>query len=381
MEIGIVRQRYTPYGGAERFVADALAALARESVALTLYARDWPGGGNAFVPVVCNPFYVGNVWRDWSFARCVRAAWAVHRPDLIQSHERIAGCDVFRAGDGVHRVWLEQRARGMTPLRRLGLALNPYHRYTLDAEARLFADSRLRAVVCNSLLVRDQIRDLFGVPEGKLHVIYNAVDCARFSPALAKQRALARNAYGLPADATVFALVGSGYHRKGVAQAIEALARLPNGAWLVVAGKEKNVARYRAIAERCGVAARVRLAGPEIDVAPLLGAADVFVLPTLYDPLPNACLEAMAAGLPVITSSQCGAAELLAAHDAGMVCDARDVAALAGAMTELLDPTLRAVMGARARQSVLPFTAEAMAAQLVTLYRSLLGLATPTHQL
>jgi UDP-glucose:(heptosyl)LPS alpha-1,3-glucosyltransferase len=89
----------------------------------------------------------------------------------------------------------------------------------------------------------------------------------------------------------------------------------------------------------------------------------------------------MAAGLPVITSSQCGAAELLAGHEGGIVCDAQDVAALATAMTRLLDPALRAAMGARARQAVQPLTAEAMAAQLVGLYRSLLGLKTPPRTL
>ena len=372
MEIGIVRQRYTPYGGAERFVADALAALRRDDVTLTLYTRAWPGGDGVFSPVICNPFFIGNVWRDWSFARCVRAAWDGHRPALIQSHERIPGCDVFRAGDGVHRVWLEQRARGMSALRRLGLALNPYHRYTLNAERRLFADQRLRAVICNSRLVRDQIHRLFGVPEEKLHVIYNAVDSGRFAPSLRTQRDALRSTYELPADATVFALVGSGYHRKGVAQAIAALSRLPDSAWLVVVGKDKNEARYRGLATRLGIAHRVRFAGPRVDVAPLLGAADAFLLPTLYDPLPNACLEAMAAGLPVITTDQCGAAELLTMHDAGVVCDAQDISALAAAMTRLLDPVLRAELGMRARQAVLPLTAEAMATQLIALYRSLL---------
>ena len=373
MEIGIVRQRYTPYGGAERFVADALAALSRDGVTLTLYTRAWPGGDGAFSPVVCNPFFIGNVWRDWSFARCVRAAWGRHRPALIQSHERIAGCDVFRAGDGVHREWLEQRARGMGALRRLALALNPYHRYTLQAERRLFADSRLRAVICNSRLVRDQIHRLFGVPGEKLHVIYNAVDSGRFAPPSQAERVTHRATFDLPAGATVFALVGSGYHRKGVAQAIAALARLPDTAWLVVVGKDKNEARYRDLARRLGVAQRVRFAGPRDDVAPLLGAVDAFVLPTLYDPLPNACLEAMAAGLPVITTDQCGVAELLTAHDAGVVCDAQDVDALSAAMTRMLDPVMRAELGARARQAVLPLTAEAMATQLIALYRSIIG--------
>ena len=380
MEIGLVRQRYTPYGGAERFVADALAALRRDDISLTLYTRAWPGGGD-FSPVICDPYFLGNVWRDWGFARCVRAAWIRHRPSLIQSHERIPGCDVFRAGDGVHRVWLEQRARGMSQSRRLGLALNPYHRYTLNAERRLFADPRLRAVICNSRLVRDQIQRLFGVPDEKLHVIYNAVDSSRFAPSLRIGGVAVRTGLELPAAATVFALIGSGYHRKGVAQALAALARLPESCWLLVVGKDKREAQYRALALRLGVAQRVRFAGPRDDVAPLLGAADVFVLPTLYDPLPNACLEAMAAGLPVITSDQCGVAELVTAHRAGMVCDAQDVGALAAAMTQLLDPVLRADVGARARQAVLPLTAEAMAAQLIALYRSLLGLEGPTRTL
>jgi len=374
MHIGIVRQRYTPYGGAERFVADALAALRTEGIALKLYTRRWPGGDSQFEPVICDPFYLGSVWRDRGFANAVRAAWSRERPDLIQSHERIAGCDVFRAGDGVHRVWLQERARAMGVLQRIGLALNPYHRYTLGAEKRLFADPALRAVICNSALVRGQIRELFGVPDAKLHLIYNAVDSNRFSPMLrAQHRAAIRAKYALPDSAIVFVLVGSGYHRKGVEQAIRALAGLPQEARLLVAGRDKNPQRFLARARKQGVAERVTIAGPIDDVAPLLGAADAFVLPTLYDPLPNACLEAMAAGLPAVTSTQCGAAELLTAHNAGIVCDAQDIDALAAAMQRMLEPSTRWTMGERARAAVAPLTASAMAAQLLGLYRSLLG--------
>ena len=64
---------------------------------------------------------------------------------------------------------------------------------------------------------------------------------------------------------------------------------------------------------------RVTFAGPQTDPKPYYGAADAFVLPTLYDPFPNAALEAMACGLPVVTSTKSGAAELVAEHDAGFV--------------------------------------------------------------
>ena len=374
MEIGIVRQRYTPFGGAERFVADALAALSRENVALSLYTRRWPGGDSTtFRPVICDPFHIGSVWRDWSFARCVRSRWRAHRPDLVQSHERIAGCDIFRAGDGVHRVWLAERRRGMTPLRRMLLTLNPFHHYTLAAEARMFADPGLRAVICNSKLVRDQVASLFDVPTTKLHVIYNAVDAQRFAPPTPVSRAAMRRELALPDDAVVFIFVGSGYARKGVANALAALARLPSNAWLVVAGKERRLDDYRSLTSALGVSDRVIFRGAETNVAQLLQAADAFVLPTIYDPLPNAALEAMATGLPVVTSTQCGVAELLVEHDAGLVCDAHDVDAIAASMQRLVDdPSLRAALGARARSAVEPLTAQAMTTRLLALYRSLL---------
>ena len=119
MRIAIVRQRYTPYGGAERFVARAIEALQREGVGVTVLARSWQEGGREAGPLEllrCDPFYLGRVWRDRSFARSVCATLALRRFDLVQSHERIACCDVYRAGDGVHDSWpVVRRSRGRSP--------------------------------------------------------------------------------------------------------------------------------------------------------------------------------------------------------------------------------------------------------------------------
>src|SRR6185295_3137035 len=117
-----------------------------------------------------------------------------------------------------------------------------------------------------------------------------------------------------------------------VAAAILALARLPGHARLVIVGREKNPSRYAAIARRAGVDRRVVFAGPQQDPRPYYGAADAFVLPTLYDPLPNTVLEALACGLPVVTSRRCGSGEIVVAHDAGWICDALDIEALAAHM-------------------------------------------------
>ena len=369
-----MRQRYNPFGGAERFVERAIDALVERGVRVRIYTRKWPPGGDRRVePVLCDPFYVGSLWRDASFAAAVRAALARDRPDLVQSHERIEGCDIFRAGDGVHRVWLEERVRTGGRIERMRIAANRYHRYVQDAEARMFANPALKAVICISQMVRDDIRRHFALPDARLHVIYNAVDPREFGPAVRVNRAATRADLDLADDHVAFLLVGSDYARKGVATAIRALARLPAAARLVIVGRDKAPGRYQRLAQRERVGDRVIFAGPHKDPRRFLGAADAFVLPTLYDPLSNAVLEALACGLPVVTSRRCGAGELVVAHDAGFTCEAIDVGAFAESMRTLLDPDERARRAERAPGAVAALTPEDMTRRMLELYGTLLG--------
>jgi UDP-glucose:(heptosyl)LPS alpha-1,3-glucosyltransferase len=372
LRIALVRQRYTAFGGAERFVERAMDALSAQGAQLTIVTRRWPGHADHRA-LICNPFHLGNLWRDWSFARCVCRTLKEHDFDLVQSHERIACCDVYRAGDGVHREWLQQRRRSLGALGKLGIALNPYHRYVLAAEKKLFSSPRLRAVICNSRMVKEEIQDYFGVAEEKLHVIYSGVDTAAFHPALkAQHRQALRTQYAIPGDAPLFLFVGSGYARKGLTALLRAFAELPPEAYLLVVGKDRKERSFQAAAARLGVAGRVRFAGAQGDVKPFYGAADAFVLPTLYDPFPNVALEASACGLPVITSSKSGAAELIEDGKSGHVCDALDIPALAAAMAHLLDPDTATAMGVAARAAVEPFGLEKMGTALLSLYNSLL---------
>jgi UDP-glucose:(heptosyl)LPS alpha-1,3-glucosyltransferase len=106
-------------------------------------------------------------------------------------------------------------------------------------------------------------------------------------------------------------------------------------------------------------------------VRPYYAAADVFLLASLYDPQPNAALEAMACALPVVTTPRCGAAELLAEGESGLVRDALDVRGLAEAL-DRLDPEAAAALGARAREAVAAHTPEAMARDYLDLYARLL---------
>jgi UDP-glucose:(heptosyl)LPS alpha-1,3-glucosyltransferase len=374
LRLAIIRQRYTPFGGAERFIERALQALAARGVELTLVTRKWDDRADAGVtPLIVDPPYLGRTMRAAGFARAACRALARLPGVLVQSHERIDCCDIYRAGDGVHAVWVEERLRDASAPERIALAASPYHRYMLAAERRLYASPRLREVICISRMVQDEIHARFGLPRERLPVVYNAIDPATFNPGLRVHRDDVRARHDVPADACVFVLVGSEYARKGVARALRALAQVPPPAHLLIVGRDRRPSRYVALARALGVAQRVTFAGPQADPRPYYGAADAFVLPTLYDALSNAVLEALACGLPVVTSDRCGAGELVRAHDAGIVCGARDVDAIAAAMTSLLAPDARARAGRNAQAAVADLTPAAMAARLIALYERLLG--------
>ncbi|MEO5362621.1 MAG: glycosyltransferase family 4 protein [Magnetococcus sp. DMHC-8] len=375
VSLALIRQRYTPFGGAERFLDRAMGALQGESgVAITLLARRWAGEVGGLRTILCDPPHWGRLWRDWSFARCVRRQLERHHFDLVQSHERMEGCDLYRAGDGVHRVWLAERARTLGWPGRLATALSPYHRYLLAAERRLFESPRLRAVICNSRMVRDEISRCFAVEAGKLHVIYSGVDTERFHPSLrARWREETRQRWSIPGEVLLLLFVGSGFQRKGLPILLEALAELPESVWLMVVGQDRHSRGLARRARRLGVGERVCFAGGQRVVEPFYGAADLLVLPTRYDPFPNVALEGMAAGLPLVTSHQCGAADLIRHGENGLLGDALDRARLVANLRLLQgDASLRAAMGTAARQTVEPLTLEAMSQQLLQLYMTLL---------
>ncbi|MBK5913167.1 glycosyltransferase family 4 protein [Rhodocyclus purpureus] len=374
IRLAIIRQRYNPFGGAERFVERALEALGtQEAVETTLITRQWAAnasvGSGSFRELRCDPFYLGSTWRDRSFAREACRLVAEEGFDLVQSHEKVACCDIYRAGDGVHRVWLAQRRKQQGAAGRLWLDLNPYNRYVLAAEEALFRSPRLKAVICISRMVRDEIKANFGIDDARLHVIYNGIDLDRFNPRLQQHRQEVRSHYGIDAAAPLFIFVGSGFERKGLAAL---LRNLPPAAWLLVVGKDRRQSHYEDMAKSLGIGARVRFAGPQKDVGKLYGAADAFVFPTIYEPFGNVVLEAMATGLPVLTTTTCGGAELVVDGRNGYVCDAFDDAGLANGMRALCDLERLAAMRPVARQTAEAFSLEAMATKMIDLYRSLL---------
>jgi UDP-glucose:(heptosyl)LPS alpha-1,3-glucosyltransferase len=226
-------------------------------------------------------------------------------------------------------------------------------------------------------MVADEIWRFYGVDRNRLHVIYNGVDTAVFHPGLAGEfRVPTRARAGIPEGAPLLLFVGSGFERKGVPQLLRAFAKARNQATrLVIVGADRKLKAMQALAAKLGLEQRVHFTGPLKDVRPWYGAADGFVLPTLYDPCPNAALEAFASGLPVVTSTTCGAQEWVRDGENGWVVDAVDEAGLALRLDDLAGLAGDASARAAARRGVEALTLPAMADRLLALYRSIGGAA------
>ncbi|HGN1896309.1 glycosyltransferase family 4 protein [Proteus mirabilis] len=371
--LAIVRQKYRPDGGAERFVSRALEALDNQSVELNVITRSWIGAVQPQWHIhIVNPFKWGRISREKGFAQAARHCWQQEKFDLVQSHERIAGCDIYRAGDGVHRRWLLQRSRVLSPLRSKLLLNNCYHRYVMNAEKEMYQSPELKRVICNSEMVKREVMEDFGVESERISVIYNAIDHQRFSPATALYRQQLRQQYHIPVEGKCFIYVGSGFERKGLRAAIEAISH--TNAYLLVIGQDKEYKKYQQLAHRLNCHQRILFLGVQKDTLPFYQMADGLLLPTLYDPFPNVILEAMACGLPVITSDTCGGAEFIEQGINGFVTDALDIPAMIGAIESIPADNLGNKMSKAARNKILPYTPENLSQQLIELYQKVLSL-------
>jgi UDP-glucose:(heptosyl)LPS alpha-1,3-glucosyltransferase len=369
IKLAIVRQRFNPYGGSERSVSRALSVLRSQGkVDVTLITRR-SDEAVMWHALEIDPFYVTRTGRDRGFARA--AVGRFSQFELVQSHERIPGAHVFRAGDGVHAAWLEQRDRVESKVTRFARRWGPYHRYVLAAEAAMFSHPALRCVICNSNSVAADIVRRFSVPREKIVLVCNGVDQILYHPALTRHREGWRQQNQIPLQVPLLAFLGSGFLRRGLATALSAIVDVPQ-LHLAVAGTDRHPQRYARMAERLGIAARVHFLGPMPNVRPLYGAADALILPSLYDPFPTVCMEALAAGLPLFTSPTCGASEWIRTGENGWVVDALDVAGYRNALVQWLDkradwPAMRAA----ARKTAEPFTLERMVDELAAVYADL----------
>ena len=274
----------------------------------------------------------------------------VFSPDVVTAH--ISNARWFegrRLLEGGRLSWRE---------RLFAALVVPAERYSLR-------DDGATAIAISSAL-RQDLASGYG-RSAKTVVIPHGVDPVQFHPGVREQHRVAvRQELGIEEGVPTFLFVGD--LRKGMEPAIRALAQVP-GARLIGVSRTPPEP-YRVIAAACGVEARVILVPPTAQVERYYGAADVLVLPTPYDAFGMVITEAMACGLPVITTPMAGAAELLTDGIHGrLVASATDITALGEAMQSLAaDESARARMGAAASTLMQAHTWDRVADRTLAVY-------------
>jgi UDP-glucose:(heptosyl)LPS alpha-1,3-glucosyltransferase len=311
-------------GGAERYTADAAAALARRGHQVSILALDF-GGSIAGVEFV--HLNHGGLTRRGQFSRYLDALDAHLQKvqyEIVHAMMPVRRCDLYHPHAGLAAEQMEK----------VHSHLNRRRRLFAEVERKLLDSSHAPIVLCLSDYVKRTVQKYYELPPQRLATLFNAVDLTRFEPGEYRQH-----------DGINALMVAQDFERKGVRQAIEAIAMAADERLtLTVLGRD-NPAPYARIAERLKIADRVRFAGAVADPLPYYRAADFFLLPTRHDPCSLATLEALAMGLPVISTAFNGACEIMQDNVHGFVLpDPQDVNGLARAIGKLCNAETRRAM-------------------------------------
>ncbi|MDB6003115.1 MAG: hypothetical protein JWR15_102 [Prosthecobacter sp.] len=319
MKLALIRRQFSATGGAELYVQRLLGALAGAGHETHLFAEKWQGQAEG---VRFHNVHVDGSRdeRPLQFAEAVNAKLQHEKFDCVFSLERTLKQDVYRAGDGLHRVWLQRRRQFAPWWKRPLVGLGAFHRSMMALEARTFDPANTGCIIVNSEMVRGEIAQHFpAFPQERVHTIRNGVEVTRFQRA---SRQEARKRFGLEENDFVLVFVGSGWERKGLPWLLNFMAAHSEDPHL----KLLVVTRDRM---RGQISPNVILTGPLNNVETAYAAADVLTFLPIYEPCSNVVSEALATGIPVVTTSFNGASELINSGVNGHVLDdPRDLATL-----------------------------------------------------
>ncbi|HEY4271180.1 MAG TPA: glycosyltransferase family 4 protein [Candidatus Udaeobacter sp.] len=338
LKIVFVRRGYSRSGGAEAYLKRLAHGVVKAGHDVKLIAtEDWPE----------NQWPFGSVRRlngktTTAFADELEQIRPQLDCDVLFSLERVWCSDVYRAGDGVHRAWLARRRKFEIPLKQFVRAASRKHRDLLQLEESLFEKRNAGRVIVGSQMVADQIVDFYKYPADKIDLVRNGVplDKFRFDPEL---REKSRAELKVKPDEIALLFAGSGWQRKGLMFAIEAMAICKNRKLRLLVAGRGDARPYKTRRFLFWREDPVQFLGELEDLVPLYSAADIFILPTIYDPFSNACLEALACGLPVITTRSNGFSEIIEHGVNGSIVDnPADLISLRDAIRFWSDPSRRA---------------------------------------
>ena len=368
MDIALCYESVLPArGGAETYIGDFARRLARDGHSIHLYASRWD---SAALPAATHfhriePVGGPRFLRPWRFAAACGRELARSVHDVSIGFDKTWGQDVLYPQGGLHAAsarhnLLKYHSPWMRRIAAAGKWFDPAAWSFARLERRQYLGPDRPLIVANSAMVQQHFEEYYGLPADSVRIVRSAIDPLRFTADdRLKRRHDERRRWGISPDESIGLFVAMNYRLKGLAPLLKAFALVASStARLAVVGHTK-FGRYLRQARRLGIADRVLFLGHRPDTRDCYFAADYLVHPTFYDPCSLVALEALACGLPVITTRHNGASELLTPPSDGLVIeDPHDGIALASAMTRMFDRGYLREASAAARQTAGRWTFE-----------------------
>jgi UDP-glucose:(heptosyl)LPS alpha-1,3-glucosyltransferase len=363
-------------GGAERYslqIAEALAARGQE---VRLLAGSFSPAARRLACVPLETRASTRLGRYQRFLDSLEEHLRQTRYDVVHAMLPVRACDVYQphaglAAETVRRGHLKFANPMRRGLDRLGTALNAKRQFTLAVEKRLMESPRPPTVICVSEMERRTALACYPKAGKKILALLNAIDTRHFEAHRDEGAGQAiRRKFGLDDSDIVALMVATDFVRKGLRPAIAALAKVKDRRLKLLVVGRPAAGAFAALARKLGVEKRVIFAGGADDPYPFYRAADFFLLPTRHEPCGLVILEALAMGLPVITTALAGASELMDSNRHGAIVQGPgDVDALAEAMAKLLDPARRRAAGEACLQLRSKISFEAYIDRLLEIYQ------------
>ena len=285
-----------------------------------------------FVPVAVN--HLTSWTKNRSFAENVARIVSIRDFDIVHGLSRAGGLDTYRLTDPLQTHWVNVFYRH--PVERWFQHWNPRHRTILNIERQLYESGEVRRIITQSKLDTRLLTEYFRIPAERICRIPNGVNMHVFHPGVRAGRQDLRAAWNIESDEPLLVFAAMDFRRKALATLLAAIARTTVRPRLLVLG-DGDIPKYQRYAADLGIEQRVIFAGRQPAIQAFYGAADLFVLPTIYEPFPNVNLEAMACGLPVITTQTAGGADLIVSGKNGyLIPDAWSVGELSEQITAFL---------------------------------------------
>jgi UDP-glucose:(heptosyl)LPS alpha-1,3-glucosyltransferase len=372
MKIGLVSKQYTlKKGGLEKYTIFLSRELVHAGHEVHVFTNNWQANADITihqVPMI--PFSLP--LKNLSFAYFSKQLLKKTELDIVHSMERILYQDIYRASDGIIPVHLEQRYSN--PTIRWFKSIGPRRLALTYLEKKIFLDKGCKIVMANSHLVKRHIIQYYHVHPKRIKVIYNAINTSIFRPDIRKEyRNRIRKMHGIDEKEILLLFISNDHKRKGLMNLLKAIHQLEKrNIKVMVLGKDTEKP-YTQWAEKNLLREKILFLGQKEDVQRYYAAADIFVLPTRYDAFANVCLEAMACGLPVITTRNNGASELIQDGEHGFVLNGQEPDELAGRIEALRFPKARTCMGEKAAKKAKDFSMEKHISEVLNLYDQVRG--------